>query len=64
MPPLVADMFYQAVVVAVVLCGSKTWCLPATARRPFEGFHIVNTIRDRPMLEECRGADNEHPPPP
>ena len=39
-PPRVAGMFYQAVVAAVLLYGSETWCLPATARRPLEGFHV------------------------
>ena len=38
-PLRVAGMFYQAMVAAVLLYGSKTWCLPDTVRRPLEGFH-------------------------
>ena len=38
-PPRVAGMFYQAVVAAVLLYGSETWCLTDTARRPLDGFH-------------------------
>ena len=33
-------MFYQAVVAAVLLYGSETWCLTDTARRPLDGFHV------------------------
>ena len=33
-------MFYQAVVAAVLLYGSETWCVTDTARRPLEGFHV------------------------
>ena len=36
----VASIFYQAVVEAVLLYDSKTWCLPATATRPLESFHV------------------------
>ena len=39
-PPRVAGMFYQAVVAAVLLYGSKTWCLSDTAMHPLEGFHV------------------------
>ena len=39
-PPRVAGMFYQAVVAAVLLYGSKTWCMTAAARRPLEGLHV------------------------
>ena len=38
--PKVAGMFYQAVVAAVLLYGSETWCLTNTARRPLDGFHV------------------------
>ena len=38
-PPRVAGMFYKAVVAAVLLYSSKTWCLPAMARQQLEGFH-------------------------
>ena len=38
--PRVAGMFYQAVVAAVLLYGSETWCLTDAARRPLDGFHV------------------------
>ena len=38
--PRVVGMFYQAVVAAVLLYGSETWCLTDTARRPLDGFHV------------------------
>ena len=41
--PKGSGMFYQAVVATVLLYGSKTWCLPTTARRPLEGIHVKAT---------------------
>ena len=35
-----ASIFYQAVVEAMLLYDSKTWCLPAAATRPLESFHV------------------------
>ena len=37
-----AGMFYQAVVVVVLLYGSETWCIAYTTRRPLDldGFHV------------------------
>ena len=35
-----AGIFYQAVVAAVLLYGSETWCLTDTPRRPLDGFHV------------------------
>ena len=38
--PRVEGMFYQAVVAAVLLYGSETWCVTDAARRPLDGFHV------------------------
>jgi hypothetical protein len=38
--PWVAAKFYKAVVQAILLYGSKTWNLTATALARLEGFHI------------------------
>ena len=43
-------MFYQVVVVVVLLYSSKTWCLPATARRPLEDFHVEDARRLTGMI--------------
>ncbi len=39
-PPWIAVKFYQAVVQAVLLYGSKTWVLLTAALASLEGFHI------------------------
>ncbi len=38
--PWVATKFYKAVVQAILLYGSKTWNLTASALARLEGFHI------------------------
>ena len=38
-PAPVAGMFYQAVVAAVLLYGSKLWNLPPSGLKVLEGFH-------------------------
>jgi hypothetical protein len=38
--PRVAATFYKAVVQAILLYGSKTWNLTASALARLEGFHI------------------------
>jgi hypothetical protein len=38
--PQVATQFYNAVVQAILLYGSKTWNLSASALARLEGFHI------------------------
>ena len=35
-----AGMFYQAVVAAVLLYGSKSWVISAFDLRALEGFHV------------------------
>jgi hypothetical protein len=44
-PPRVAAKFYKAVVQAVLLYGSETWVLSATALASLEGFHIRAAYR-------------------
>ena len=102
-PAPVAGMFYQAVVAAVLLYGSKSWVVSAYDLRALEGFHVeaarrltgmgpkkrgetwvyphsadvlqaarlktvaeyiarrrqtvMRSVADRPILEECRGAE-------
>ncbi len=43
--PQVAARFYKAVVQAVLLYGSKTWNLSASALARLEGFHICMAYR-------------------
>jgi hypothetical protein len=38
-------MFYKAVVQAVLLFGSETWCLTPTARKRLEGFQVRASYR-------------------
>ena len=40
-----AGMFYQAVVAAVLLCGSESWVLPPSALKVLEGFHVEASRR-------------------
>ncbi len=48
MPPKFRAKFYKAVVQSVLLYGSKTWNLMATALAQLEGFHMQrNTSRRR-----------------
>ena len=39
-PAPVAGMFYQAVVAAILLYGSKSWGFPPSALKFLEGFHV------------------------
>ncbi len=38
--PFVAAQFYQAIIQAILLYGSKTWVISRTALAWLEGFHI------------------------
>ncbi len=38
--PFVAVQFYQAVIQAILLYGSKMWVISQTAMAQLEGFHI------------------------
>ena len=40
-PPRVGAMFYRGVVMAVLLYGSETWCLPLAEMKALEGFHVA-----------------------
>ena len=54
-------MFYQAVVAAVLLYGSNTWCLTETALRPLNGFHVEAARRisgKRPRKVKRRDCDD------
>ena len=55
-PPRVAGMFYQAVVAAVLLYGSKSWVLPATQLARLEGFH-VECARRLTGMKPCKRGD-------
>ena len=44
--PRVAGMFYQVVVVTVLLYGSETWCITDTTQRPLDSFHVEATRRN------------------
>ena len=40
-PPPVGGMFYRGIVMAVLLYGSETWCLPEAELKALEGFHVA-----------------------
>ena len=48
-------MFYQAVVVAVLLYGSESWVLPAATMARLEGFHVECARRLTGMRPQKRG---------
>ena len=54
-------MFYQAVVAAVLLYGSETWCLTDTARRPLDDFHMeaARRIASKMSRKVRRGGGKE-----
>ena len=57
-PTPVAGMFYQAVVVAVLLYGSESWVLPKAQLRALEGFHVecarrLTRLRPRKVKGIC-----------
>ena len=43
--PRVCGMFYKAVVQSILLYGSETWAMTASARKCLEGFHIRSAYR-------------------
>ena len=63
--PKFARMFYHAVAAAVLLYGSKTWCIMETAHRPFDGFRIekVQHIRGKIHYNVKRGGETVGVPP-
>ena len=49
MPLRVTDIFYQVVVVSVLLYGDETWVLPPLALKALEAFHMEATRRPTGM---------------
>ena len=60
-PAPVGGMFYQAVVVAVLLYGSESWCLPSSALDILEGFHVEATRRITRIRPRTRGSTWVYP---
>ena len=60
-PPPVGGMFYQAVVVAVLLYGSESWCLPSLSLDVLEGFHVEAARRITRMRPRKRGSTWVYP---
>jgi hypothetical protein len=56
--PWVAAKFYKAVVQAILLYGSKTWNLTATALARLEGFHIRMAYTMAREHQPRRGANH------
>ena len=54
-PPCIAAEFYKMVVKAVLLYGSKTWVLLATALASLQGFHIRAAYQMAVRPKPCRG---------
>ena len=60
-PAPVAGMFYQAVVAAVLLYGSKSWSISAYDLRALEGFHVEAARRLTGMRPTKRGETWVYP---
>ena len=52
----VTGIFYQRVAAAVLLYGSKIWCISVTTRCPLDGFCVKVTRRLKSMVL-CRVKD-------
>jgi hypothetical protein len=57
--PQVAAKFYKAVIQAILLYGSKTWNLSASALARLEGFHIRVEYRMAREHQPRRGANHD-----
>jgi hypothetical protein len=57
-PPPIAARFYQAIVQAILLYGSKTWVISMTALARLEGFHLQAAYRMAKMNKPKRGPGN------
>ena len=53
-PAPMGGMFYHAVVIAVLLYGSESWCLPSLALDVLEGFHVEAAQRITGMRPRMR----------
>ena len=60
-PPAVAGMFYQAVVAAVLLYGSKSWVISAFDLRALDGFHVEAARRLTGMRPKKQGDSWVYP---
>jgi hypothetical protein len=56
--PPIAVRFYQAIVQAILLYGSKTWVISRTALVRLEGFHIRAAYRMAKTNKPKRGSGN------
>jgi hypothetical protein len=57
--PFVAARFYQAIIQAILLYGSKSWVISWTATARLEGFHICATYRMAKKNRQKRGPNWE-----
>ena len=57
----VAGMFYQAIVVAVLLYGAESWILPDAQLAPLEDFHFECARRLTGMQLRKRGDTSVYP---
>ena len=57
----VAGMFYQAIVVAVLLYGAESWILPDAQLAPLEDFHVECARRLTGMRLRKRGDTSVYP---
>jgi hypothetical protein len=57
--PFVAAQFYQAIIQAILLYGSKTWVISQTALVRLEGFHICAAYQMANKNKPKRGPRNE-----
>ncbi len=61
--PQVCGMFYKAVVMAVMLYGSKSWCISGSMLKRLEGFHYRAACRMERANKPRRNVDGSwtHP---
>jgi hypothetical protein len=57
--PFVAARFYQAIIQAILLYGSKSWVISWTAMARLEGFHIRAAYRMAKKNRPKRGPNRE-----
>jgi hypothetical protein len=57
--PFVTARFYQAIIQAILLYGSKLWVISWTAMARLEGFHICATYRMAKKNRPKRGPNRE-----
>ncbi len=57
--PFVAARFYQAIIQAILLYGSKLWVISSTAMARLEGFHTRAAYRRAKKNRPKRGPNRE-----